>query len=307
MLKRVFPRTLAFAALAVLCATAAMAQNAGTAPAPAARTDGQIEMDVVHTLDGAKALKSDLITVATIQGEVTLSGTVSSEASSELAESIASHVPGVVKVHNNLKIGNPHDAADAGESGAQQETDSEQADSGDQPAVVPAPAPAPAPDEPRDHAIPRYPQGIPQYPQTPRPRYTPPPPAYQIAKDPVAVPAGTLLVVRTAEAIDSKHAKDGQPVEFTVIRDVTVGGLLAIPRGATVRGFVSDSKQAGALAGSAELALKLTAMDLAGETYQLDTDSFKVKGPNKAGQTFGSAVGGSIVGAIIGCAAGRRE
>ena len=69
--------------------------------------DGQIEMDVVHALDASAALKNDLITAATIQGEVTLSGTVSSDASKQLAESIAAHVNGVTKVHNNLKIGDP--------------------------------------------------------------------------------------------------------------------------------------------------------------------------------------------------------
>src|ERR1039457_4179648 len=91
--------------VAVLFAVVALAQDAG-APAgqsqgqaqgqPAAqqgpRGDGQIEMDVVHALDASAALKNDLITAATIQGEVTLSGTVESEASKQLAESIAAHV-----------------------------------------------------------------------------------------------------------------------------------------------------------------------------------------------------------------------
>ena len=112
--KKVFSSVVAFVGLVVLVALcgayvpAAVAQDA--APAAGQRTDGQIEMDVVHALDGSKALKNDLITAATIQGEVTLSGTVSSAASSELAESIASHVQGVTKVDNSLKVGNPQDA-----------------------------------------------------------------------------------------------------------------------------------------------------------------------------------------------------
>jgi hypothetical protein len=53
------------------------------------------------------------------------------------------------------------------------------------------------------------------------------------------------------------------------------------------------------------LALKLTSLDLGGQSYPLDSDQFKVKGPNKAGQTVGSAVGGGIIGTIIGCAVGR--
>ena len=48
------------------------ANNAQNAPAAnGARSDGQIEMDVVHALDASQALKNDLITAATIQSEVT--------------------------------------------------------------------------------------------------------------------------------------------------------------------------------------------------------------------------------------------
>ena len=113
--------------------------------------------------------------------------------------------------------------------------------------------------------------------------------------------------MRTSEAVDSKRAKDGEPVQFTVIQDVTMGGVLAIPRGAAVHGVVTESKNVGSgdLAGSSVLALTLTSLDLGGRSYPLDSDQFKVKGPNKAGQTVGSAVGGGIIGTIIGCAVGR--
>jgi hypothetical protein len=123
----------------------------------------------------------------------------------------------------------------------------------------------------------------------------------------VTVAQGTLLQLRTNEPVGTKKAKDGEPVEFTVIRDVAVSGVLAIPRGATVHGVVSDVKKVGSgdLGGSPVLALRLTSMDLGGQSYPLDSDQFKVKGPNKAGQTVGSAIGGGIIGTIIGCAVGR--
>jgi hypothetical protein len=115
------------------------------------------------------------------------------------------------------------------------------------------------------------------------------------------------LQLRASEAVDSKRAKDGEPVQFTVIQDVTMGGVLAIPRGATMHGVITESKNVGSgdLAGSSVLALKLTSLDLGGRSYPLDSDQFKVKSPNKAGQTVGSAVGGGVIGAIIGCAVGR--
>ena len=311
LFKRIFPQVLAWVGLVALCGVLALAQD--TAPAPGPRTDGQIEMDVVHALDASKALKNDLITAATIQGEVTLSGTVSSAASGELAESIAAHVPGVTKVNNNLKVGNPQDAA-AGDPNAQQMADNQQEDT---PPPPPPPATgdgsmaAPAPDQGQLQSQAPYPPV-----QQPNPgmrrQYAPPPPpvqAYEAPKGPVTIPQGTLLQLRTSEPVGSKHAKDGEPVQFTVIQDVAFGGVLAIPRGATVHGVVSEVKKVGSgdLGGSSELALRLTSLDLGGQTYPLDTDQFKVKGPNKAGQTVSNGVGGAILGAIIGGAIGRGE
>jgi len=300
LLKRVFPQILTWVAVVLFCGVAALAQD--SAPPAGQRTDGQIEMDVVHALDGSKALKNDLITAATIQGEVTLSGTVSSAASSELAESIAGHVAGVSKVHNNLTVGNPQDAA-AGDQNAQQM----QPDDAGAPPPDNAPSAA-GPDQPvgpYPPARPQYSPALPpqsQYGQAPPP---PPAPAYETPKGPVTIGQGTLLQLRTNEAVGTKKAQDGQPVQFTVIQDVAVGGVLAIPRGAVVHGVVVDTKKAGALGGSPELVLKLTSLDLGGQSYPLDSDQFKVRGPNKAGQTVGSAISGGIIGTIIGCAVGR--
>jgi hypothetical protein len=315
-LKRVFPQCVftqisAWAGLVLLCCAIATAQDQAPAAAAASpaqagnqRSDGQIEMDVVHALDASKALKSDLITAATIQSEVTLSGTVSSEASSELAESIAGHVAGVTKVHNNLKVGNAQDAQTAQDAGAgAQQMPESQPDESPLPAVTDGPLPPPG--QPQDQGQAQAP--YPSYPPA-RPRYAPaqpPMPAYEAPKGPVTVPQGTLFQVRTSESLNSKRAKDGEPVQFTVIQDVAYGGVLAIPRGATVHGVVTEVKKAGAVGGSPELALKLTSLDLGGQSYELSTDQFKVKGPNKAGQTVGSALGGGVIGTIIGCAASR--
>jgi hypothetical protein len=341
MIKGIFPQILAWAAVALLSGVAVVAQAQDPAPQnsapdapqaqPGQRTDGQIEMDVVHALDASKALKNDLITAATIQGEVTLSGTVASDASSELAESIAAHVAGVGKVTNNLKVGNPQDAQ-ATDPGAQPMDN--QPDESAQAAPPPAPNDGPAPNQgqapypsqapypgqvpdqgqaqappPGQGYPPAYPPARPQYaPYPSQGQYAPappPPPAYQEPTGPVTVPQQTLLQLRTNEGLESKHAKEGNPVEFTVIRDVAVGGVLAIPRGATVHGVVTEVKHAGDLGGSPELALKLTSLDLGGQSYPLDSDLFKVKGPSKTNQTVGNAVGGGILGTIIGCAVGR--
>ncbi|MGA2635094.1 MAG: BON domain-containing protein [Terracidiphilus sp.] len=299
LFKRVFPQILFFAELVVLCGAIALAQDQApvvTAPPQVApqRTDGQIEMDVVHGLDASPELKNDLITAATIEGEVTLSGTVSSQASSDKAASIAGQVAGVTKVNNNLKIGNPQEAQ--GDNGVPPMAGGEQ-DTGPGPQGYSQQGPPP------DQGQEPYPQQQPQYQQ---PQYrNQRPPAYAVATGPVTVGPGTLIQLRTSEPVNSKRAKDGQPVQFTVIQDVAVGNVLAIPRGATVHGVVTEAKKAGDLGGSPVLALTLTSLDLGGQSYPLQSDQFKVKGPNKAGHTVGNAFGGAVLGTIIGCAAGR--
>jgi hypothetical protein len=292
-------------------AVPAHAPDTTPAPAPPAdgadkastRTDGQIETDVVHALDTSKALKNDLITAATIQSEVTLSGTVSSEASSELAEAIVNHVQGVTKVNNNLTVGNPQ---------AQPKPDTQETPN-NQPgyADIPAPSadsgtpamndgPMPVPNETPAQARLREQIRAEVQAQIQAQRQ-----AQQAAKGPVTVPQGTLLQLRTNETVSSKRAKDGTQVDFVVIQDVISGGMLAIPRGATVHGVVTEVKQAGDLKGAPELALTLTSLDLGGQNYPLVSDQFKVKGPGKGEHTASNVVGGALMGTIIGCAFGR--
>ena len=323
MLKRVFPQALAWTALAVLSGAMALAQDAAPTPAPAAaetptpaavtpetpppvaatRADGEIEQDVVHALDASKALKSDLITAATIQGEVTLSGTVSSDASSELAEAIAAHVAGVTKVNNNLKVGNPQAPA---KPDAQPMADNQPGDAGvpnpgepGAPAMNDGPMPVPNESDAQSQMRAQIRAEIQAQIQAQKQVQD------QTPKAPVTLAQGTLLQLRTNEPVNSKRAKDGEPVQFTVIQDVFIGSVLAIPRGATAHGVVTEVKQAGDLKGSPELGLKLTSLDMGGQDYPVDTDQFKVKGPGKGEYTAHNIVGGTMMGAIIGCIAGR--
>ena len=67
--------------------------------------DGRIKRDVIHAIVMQKVLNGLNIYVATDNREVTLMGVVPSLSAYNLAASVASSVPGVVAVHNNLKIG----------------------------------------------------------------------------------------------------------------------------------------------------------------------------------------------------------
>ncbi len=313
------------------------APQTGTAtPAATAsgqRTDGQIEMDVVHALDGADQLKPDWITASTVQGVVTLSGISSNAANRELADSLSAKVPGVTKVVNNLTVGNPQQAQGNVQTGAES------------PATDPAaannePAPGGYGQAGEPGAAGNYPAGNPGdgaggyqngppdgsqagnqagnqaggnnragyeggqgngQPQPYRQQY---PAGPEPPRNPVTLPQGTTLVVRTSQSVGTQMARAGTPVDFVVARDVYAGGVLAIPRGAAIHGEVIKAKQAGTLGGRPELALQLTAVQLEGNSYPLTAEPFYVRGPSKTGHTIGSAFGGALLGALVGGAFG---
>ena len=121
---------------------------------------------------------------------------------------------------------------------------------------------------------------------------------------PVTIPNGTVLNVRINRWISSGDAEPGSTFTAIVATDVTAGGLIAIPRGATVAGNVVDAQGAGALKGRGSLTLQLTALTLGGRTVPLASDPFTVNGRDKAAQSVGSTIVGGALGAIIGGAVG---
>jgi peptidoglycan hydrolase-like protein with peptidoglycan-binding domain len=59
------------------------------------------------------------------------------------------------------------------------------------------------------------------------------------AQNRVAVPAGSVILVRTNEALQSNTAQAGQTFETTVVNLLSVNGYTVIPNGSRVRGVVS--------------------------------------------------------------------
>src|SRR6266567_3222333 len=204
---------LAMAAVLAFSSAALLAQDAAPA-ANGPRTDGQIEMDVVQALDASQALKNDLITAATIQTKVTLSGTVASDADRQLAESIVKKVSGVSGVKNNLKVGNPADDANAqvpDDNGAPPTSDdqagNQQPGNGQQPGYGQQPPSQPGygqqPQYGRQAPPPRpgygYPPPPPGYGRQPYPQ--PQAPSYNMPPGPITIAPGTVLTLRTNDTV----------------------------------------------------------------------------------------------------------
>lgn len=124
---------------------------------------------------------------------------------------------------------------------------------------------------------------------------------------PVTLPASTLVRVRTVDVLDARRLQPGAMVQLTAANDVFVGGVLAIPRGASLQGVVTDVKgsTSGQFTGSSSMALKLTSLNLDNRSYALTTDVWDGRGPGKGAFSANNTIGGAAIGAVIGGIIGR--
>jgi len=110
----------------------------------------------------------------------------------------------------------------------------------------------------------------------------------QPAPQPIVVPAGTALTIRVGEDLGSRISVAGQNFSATLDRDVVIDGQTVIAAGASVTGKVVSARPAGALAGEANLQLKLISVNVDNAKLHLATStrSFgpKIKGKNKVGR-----------------------
>ena len=122
--------------------------------------------------------------------------------------------------------------------------------------------------------------------------------------DRISVPTGTRLTVRTIDAIDSDRNRVGDKFAATLDQPLYVNDVLVVPKGADVYGRLEEAKEAGHLAGKAQLRLSLTGIVINGQTYALSTGDYELSGKSRTANTATKVGGGAAVGAIIGAIAG---
>ena len=129
-------------------------------------------------------------------------------------------------------------------------------------------------------------------------------PAPQSSSNSLTVPAGTRLMVRTIDAIDSSKNQVGDKFLATLEQALYVNNVLVAPRGADVYGRLEAVKAAGSLAGKSDLKLALTGIVINGQTVALSTGDYelsgKSRGANTAKKVGGGAAAGAVIGAIVG-------
>jgi len=120
----------------------------------------------------------------------------------------------------------------------------------------------------------------------------------------ITVPAGTRILIRTVDAIDSSKQKAGFRFTATLETNLQAEDTVIAPRGTTVYGRLAQASSAGKMSGSSQLTLELTDILINGTAYPLLTSTYEIKGKGEGGNTAKKVVGGAGLGALIGGLAG---
>lgn len=120
----------------------------------------------------------------------------------------------------------------------------------------------------------------------------------------ITVPAGTRILIRTVDAIDSSKQKTGFRFTATLETNLQAEDTVVAPRGTTIYGRLAQASSAGKMSGSSELTLELTDIVINGTAYPLLTSTYEIKGKGEGGNTAKKVVGGAGLGALIGGLAG---
>jgi hypothetical protein len=130
-------------------------------------------------------------------------------------------------------------------------------------------------------------------------------PAPAPQKKMITVPAGTTILVRMLDTVDSSKNPVGSRFTAVLETNLVVGETVVVPKENTVYGRLAESKQAGRATGSSELQLELTDIVVGGTAYPLLTSDYEVKGSSSGKRSAKRLLGGAGLGAVIGGIAGN--
>jgi hypothetical protein len=120
----------------------------------------------------------------------------------------------------------------------------------------------------------------------------------------VDVPAGTRVLIRMIDAVDSGKQEVGHRFTASLETNLQVDDVVVAPRGTTVYGRLVTAESAGRMSGAGELTLELTDIVINGTAYPLLSSTYSVRSEGKGKKTARRIVGGTGLGAMIGGIAG---
>ena len=120
----------------------------------------------------------------------------------------------------------------------------------------------------------------------------------------ITVPAGTRILIRTIDALDSSKHKSGDRFTAELETNLQANDRVVAKRGTTVYGRLITAKSAGRYKGSSQLTLELTDIVIGGNAHPILTSTYEFKGSGEGKKTTRKILGGAGLGTVIGGIAG---
>jgi hypothetical protein len=120
----------------------------------------------------------------------------------------------------------------------------------------------------------------------------------------VTVPAGTSLLVRMIDSVDSDKNHVGDRFRASLEQDLAVDGVIVARRGADVYGRLAEAKESGHFEGKSQLKLELTDILINAKLQPILTGDYEVSGSSRGANTAKKVGVGAVAGTVIGAIAG---
>jgi hypothetical protein len=120
----------------------------------------------------------------------------------------------------------------------------------------------------------------------------------------ITVPAGTDLLVRMIDSIDSDKNNVGDRFRASLEQDFVVDGVVIATKGTDVYGRLSEAKEAGHFQGKSQLKLELTDILIRNRLQPIMTGDYEVSGSSRGADTAKKVGIGAVAGTVIGAIAG---
>ena len=122
----------------------------------------------------------------------------------------------------------------------------------------------------------------------------------------VTVPAGTRLVIRTTETIDSSRHSAGHRFRGQLESALVVNGVTVAPRGTFVHGRITQAQQSGRAVGSSQLQVTFTDIMIDDQLFPISTGDLGAQTQGEAGRTLGRTARAAAIGGLIDGSSGAR-
>jgi hypothetical protein len=122
----------------------------------------------------------------------------------------------------------------------------------------------------------------------------------------VTIPAGTRLVIRTVEGVDSRRHSAGHRFRGQLESALVVDGQTVVPRGAFVHARIAQAQQSGRMVGSSSMSIEFTDIMLDDHLYPIATGELSARTEGEAGRTLGRTARAAAIGGLIDGSSGAR-